>query len=190
MAFGIDANQKLNPAGLMAVGSRQENEIAAAAYVSETGRGWVESLDIVRAAFTEADKYMEQKANLTPPIADVLPLLQSLAVGLKLAILSSDTVDNVQEFTRHYGIESYFVAQVGVDGYLNKTDPILLRQVLLQLGVAPAQVLVIGDSRVDIEIARSIKAGGCIGFVGGWSTPLDLSGADVIISSFSEIQVI
>ena len=43
MAFGMQNNQ-LDPAGLMAVGSRHENEIAAAAYIAETGRSWFESL--------------------------------------------------------------------------------------------------------------------------------------------------
>ena len=36
MAFGVESD-RLNPAGLMAVGTRLENEIAAAAYVAETG---------------------------------------------------------------------------------------------------------------------------------------------------------
>ena len=34
MSFGIDG-QSINPTGLMAVGSRRENEIAAAAYIAE-----------------------------------------------------------------------------------------------------------------------------------------------------------
>ncbi|HEY9633534.1 MAG TPA: HAD family hydrolase, partial [Coleofasciculaceae cyanobacterium] len=39
MAFGINGDT-LDPTGLMAVGSRRESEIAAAAYIAETGRGW------------------------------------------------------------------------------------------------------------------------------------------------------
>ncbi|NES40040.1 MAG: HAD family hydrolase, partial [Moorea sp. SIO2C4] len=42
MAFGVQ-DDTLDPTGLMAVGSRRENEIAAAAYIAETGRGWLES---------------------------------------------------------------------------------------------------------------------------------------------------
>jgi phosphoglycolate phosphatase len=51
--FGIEGDT-LDPTGLMAVGSRRENEIAAAAYIAETGRGWIESLAIARSAFEEA----------------------------------------------------------------------------------------------------------------------------------------
>jgi phosphoglycolate phosphatase len=39
LAFGMETSG-INPMGLLAVGSRRENEIAAAAYVAETGRDW------------------------------------------------------------------------------------------------------------------------------------------------------
>ena len=49
MAFGLQNNQ-LDPTGLMAVGSRQENLIAAAAYIAETGKSWFEALKIAKNA--------------------------------------------------------------------------------------------------------------------------------------------
>ena len=39
MAFGINSDT-LDPAGLISVASRRETEIAAAAYIAETGKGW------------------------------------------------------------------------------------------------------------------------------------------------------
>jgi phosphoglycolate phosphatase len=57
MAFGINGD-RLDPAGLMAVGSRRETETAAAAYIAETGRGWFESLTIARQALAEAEQYI------------------------------------------------------------------------------------------------------------------------------------
>ena len=59
MAFGIDANN-INPTGLMAIGSRRENEIAAAAYIAETGRGWLESLTIAKEVFAETDQILPE----------------------------------------------------------------------------------------------------------------------------------
>jgi phosphoglycolate phosphatase-like HAD superfamily hydrolase len=58
MAFGV-TDRGLDPAGLQAVGSRYENEIAAAAYIAETGRGWSAALEIVKGAFEEVDRVME-----------------------------------------------------------------------------------------------------------------------------------
>ncbi|NJM95173.1 MAG: HAD family hydrolase, partial [Acaryochloridaceae cyanobacterium CSU_5_19] len=42
LAFGIEETG-LNSQGLLAVGSRHDNQIAAAAYVAETGRHWLEA---------------------------------------------------------------------------------------------------------------------------------------------------
>ena len=61
MAFGIEG-ANIDPTGLMAVGSRRENEIVAAGYIAETGRGWLESLTIARRAFDEADQMLKSSA--------------------------------------------------------------------------------------------------------------------------------
>ncbi len=48
--FGIGANS-LNPAGLMAVGSRRDNHIVAAGCIASTGRDWLTAIAIAKAAF-------------------------------------------------------------------------------------------------------------------------------------------
>ncbi len=165
MAFGVEGD-RLNPAGLMAIGTRQENEIAAAAYVTETGRDWIESLETVRSAFIEADQYMKRKADHTPLLPGVLPLLQALTTaGLRLGILSSDSTNNVKDFVEKYQLEAYFQLQIGA-GNLSKPDPLLLQQACNALKVSPSQTLVIGDSQADIQLARA-GAAGCIGVKGG-----------------------
>ncbi|HEY9707367.1 MAG TPA: HAD family hydrolase, partial [Oculatellaceae cyanobacterium] len=77
MAFGINGDT-LDPTGLMAVGSRRESEIAAAAYIAETGRGWLESLAIAHNAFEEADRYLKETANTSPLFAGSLEVLKFL----------------------------------------------------------------------------------------------------------------
>lgn len=189
MAFGVEGD-RLNPAGLMAVGSRLDNEIAAAAYVAETGRGWIESLEIVRSAFEEADRYLPQKASHTPPVAGAVELLHSLSnYNLKLGILSSDTTHQIQDFVQTYHIESYFHCLLGVDGCNSKSDPQLLQQLFSKLGVLPGQTIMIGDSLLDKKIAESTEMAGFIAMTGGWSVPFQLSGANVIVSSFDEVQI-
>jgi phosphoglycolate phosphatase len=186
MAFGVDGD-RLNPAGLMAVGTRQENEVAAAAYVAETGRDWVEALETVRSTFTDADQYMERKADHTPLIAGVLPLLQTLTdAGLRLGIVSSDSTENVRDFVEKYELMAYFQVQMGV-GIFSKPDPRLLQQACEGLGVTVGQTLVIGDSLADVLLARG--AAGCIGFTGGWSRAFALE-TNPVIHQFEEIEVI
>lgn len=188
-AFGLEG--QLNPAGLLAVGSRRENQIAAAAYVAETGRDWLEALEVADSAFAEADKYLKRKADHTPLLAGGLDLLKSLVVAnLKVGLLSSDTTENVRDFVQKYQLGPYLQLQMGVDQGPTKPDPVVFRQACAVLGVAPAATLMIGDSQADIKMADAAGAAGCVGFTGGWTTRLDLDNADVAIAQFDEVRIV
>jgi phosphoglycolate phosphatase len=194
MAFGVEAD-RLNPAGLMAIGSRLENEIAAAAYIAETGRGWIQALEIARSAFSEADEAIQRnlhrKAEQTPPLKGAVELLQWLSsVGLKLGILSSDSTEQVQDFVENYSLESYFHCLLGTTGYPNKSDPQLLQQLMAKLETSPEQILMVGDAEIDLQIARSGGLAGCVAMTGGWSTPVSLVGADAVALGLHEIKIL
>ncbi|NJO77296.1 MAG: HAD family hydrolase [Cyanobacteria bacterium RM1_2_2] len=190
MAFGVNGD-RIDPSGLMAIGTRLENEIAAAAYVAETGRGWVESLQIVQSAFTEADRSLSPKAEQTPLMLGALDLIQCLSqAGIRLAMLSSDSAANVREFLEVHALQPYFEAAYGVDAkFPTKTDAQLLQQLLLALAVPPPQVLVVGDSQVDVQVAKDAGLAGCIGFTGGWTTAPPIAGATVLAEQFSQIEL-
>jgi phosphoglycolate phosphatase len=187
MAFGVDANS-INPAGLMAVASRRETEVAAAAYIAETGRGWIESLRIARQALEEADQYVRK----TPPplFPGSLEVLQSLSkAGLKLGILSAAQTEDVCRFVAHHQLGDYIQLSMGVDEGPSKPDPVLFWQACQALGVTPAATLMIGDSVGDMQMARNAQAAGCIGIT--WiNKPDHVHGADVVIHQLDEIQVV
>jgi phosphoglycolate phosphatase len=194
--FGVKGD-RLNPAGLMAVGSRQENAIAVAGVVTATGWDWVAALELVQAAFLESDRSFApdaqtpfNKAKETPLIAGTVELLQQLAqTSLKVGILSADTTENVNQFAQYNQLASFFQLQMGIDGFVGKSDPNFLQTACAQLGVTCPQTLVVGDSQADIELARSGLAKS-VGVTWGWSTPVALKGADVVISDFNQFQVI
>jgi phosphoglycolate phosphatase len=190
MAFGIDG-EKLDPTGLIAVGSRRETEIAAAAYIAETGRGWLESLAIARSAFEEADRYLKDAANTTPLFVGSLEVLKFLCeAGLKLGILSAASTARVQSFVKRHQLDPYIQLQQGVDEGPSKPDPSLFLQACQTLGVEPASTLMVGDSAGDIEMARRAGAAGCIGICWGTPAAAHLEAADVAISQLDEIQVL
>lgn len=190
MAFGLDRDQ-LNPAGLMAVGTRRENEIAAAAYVAETGRDWLAALEMARSAFAEADQVLPRKADSTPLFEGTLDLLQRLAsVGIKIGILSSDSTANVADFVDRYQLESLVQLSMGSDGTLVKPDPKLFSQACAALELAPTAVLMVGDAAVDLEMATAASAAGCVGVSWGGATAAMLARADAIVRHPSEIQLI
>ncbi|MDJ1177297.1 HAD family hydrolase [Roseofilum sp. BLCC_M91] len=190
MAFGVD-EQGFNPAGLTAVGSRQENKIAAAAYVAETGRSWLEALEIVAQAFQEADQVMQNKAQETvvlPGVAQVFDRLRQS--GLILGVVSSDIRENIEKFLDFYHLREYIEAIQGAEPHLTKPNPQVFWSACDQLGVSPQQTLMVGDSPGDFTMARSAQAAGSIGVAWGWSRSPNLKQADVAIAKLDEIQVI
>lgn len=198
-AYGVQTNcfqagsdgYGLDPAGLMAVGSRQENVIAAAAYVAATRLGWAQSLDLVEKAFAVADRSTPPKAKQTPLLPGVVPLLQRLTrAGIKLGILSSDSQSNVDNFVAIYQLSQYFQGAIGVQESLSKSDPKLVEQLWIKLGTAPEQTLMVGDSQIDIQIAGAAQMLGSIGMVGGWLSQPALTNASVLIDRLNQIQII
>ena len=189
LAFGVEGD-RLNPAGLMAVGTRQENEIAAAAYLAETGLDWLGAREQARSAFREADSGFSRKADHTPPLAGIPDLLQRLTTaGIVLGIASSDTTDNVVDFLERYELTAQFAAVMGADCGYEKPDPAWVLALCDRLGVPPRATVVIGDSAADLAMARAAGVG-AIGATWGWSDPPRLTGADAIATTPSDLQVI
>ncbi|OCQ91699.1 HAD family hydrolase [Oscillatoriales cyanobacterium USR001] len=189
MSFGINGS-KIDPTGLMAVGSRRENEIVAAGYIAETGRGWLESLNIARRAFDEADQMLKNNNN-SPLFVGSLEVIKSLyAAGLRLGILSAAPTKDVQRFVEQNHLKDYFQLEMGVDSAnLNKPDPALFLKACEKLGVAPEVTLMVGDSAGDIEMAKNAGAAGCLGICWGNAKVSHLEKADVAIASLAEIKL-
>ena len=190
MAFGIQDNI-LDPTGLMAVGSRQENEIAAAGYIAETGRSWHEARKIAQETFTEISesKYLIKTPESAPLFHDAIATLKSLhSAGTKIGILSADSTTEVQNFVTNHQLQDLVQLSMGVDGELFKPDPALYLQACQDLGVVPEQTLMVGDSVGDMNMAKMAGAAGTIG-INRYHNSVSLQG-DIQISQLSEIQIL
>ncbi len=190
MAFGI-LDSTLDPTGLMAVGSRLENEIAAAAYIAETGRSWHEAKEIAQQAFTEVSesKYLLKNPQTVPLFADVKETLEHLSnAGLKIGILSTDSTPEVENFVDAHELKKYIQLSMGVDGELVKPDPRLFIQACQTLGVMPQQTLMVGDSALDITMAKNASAAAAIGICR--HNNVELPQADIQISNLLELQTL
>jgi phosphoglycolate phosphatase len=190
MAFGLEGD-RLNPSGLLAVGGRRDNEIAAAAYVAETGRDWVEALEIAQTAFQDADRYLQRKADFTPLFADVLTILKALSsAGVKLGIISSDTLENVRDFVEKNLLSELIQVQWGEGDGLTKPNPAIFTSTCAALGVPAVATLMVGDAATDMIMAQRAGAAGCIGVAWGWAGAIALSEADVMLKHPGQIQII
>jgi phosphoglycolate phosphatase len=189
--FGLQAAEApLNGAGLMAVGSRQENEIAAAAHLALAGYTWTEARQRVQTAFQQADGNLGNKAAHMPLVPAVKPVLQSLAEQqIPIGILSADSRANIEAFVAHYRLSPWIQAIRGADDPPAKPDPHCFQGLCQTLGVSPQATLMIGDASSDMILARQAGAAGCIGFQGAWKIPPAIDQADVLVQSWVEIRV-
>ncbi len=187
-AFGVQGD-RLDPAGLMAVGTRPDNAVAAAAYVAAQGHPWGDALTWVQQAFTTADQATPRKAHKTPPLPGTSALCRMLAQqGLKLALVSGDTTAHVQDFIDCYDLKPWCQIGLGSDGTWAKPHPALLHHTCQQLGVTAAQTLVIGDAQLDQQLAAQ---GGAAGFISvTWGGSGAISGADAVLQGPEQLRVI
>ncbi len=187
MAFGVSGDT-LDPAGLIAVASRYETEVAVAAYIAETGRSWFKSLSLARQALEEAEKYVAQIPS--PLFPGSLEVLQNLnAGGIKLGILSAARTFQVKLFVENHQLSDYIKLCMGVDGGLSKSDPTLFLQACEKLEVEPSATLMVGDSVGDMQMARNASSAGCIGIT--WVGKAEnVQGADVVIHRLDELRVL
>ncbi|MEM8602519.1 MAG: HAD family hydrolase [Cyanobacteria bacterium P01_H01_bin.121] len=189
-AFGATANQ-INPAGLMAVGSRQESLIGAAAYVTAQGHSWMAALTIVEHAFAAADQALPVKASQTQPIAGTLAALTHYhQQGLKLAVISADIAANIQAFLNQYQLAPLISAIAGADQPPSKPDPDCFRRVCQQPGVQPQQALMVGDSEADLRMAQGANALGTIGVTWAWAIAPQLPTADVVLNTWQDLLIL
>ncbi|MGL5835714.1 MAG: HAD family hydrolase [Waterburya sp.] len=190
MAFGI-IDDTLDSQGLMAVGSWEENEIAAAAYIAETGKSWYESRSIAHQAFTEVaeSKYLIKTPKLAPLYNDVRETLQFLRnKGIKIGILSADSTIAVENFVTSHQLQNCIQLSLGSSKEISKPDPKLFRQACEKLGTIPEHTLMVGDTALDMVMAKSAQAGGAIGICRNSNLQLNL--ANIQIDTLFKIQTL
>ncbi len=190
-SWGIQSGH-IDPAGILAVASKRQDTIATAAYLTPLGLSWIDALQQVEEAFASVSSSPSEKARLTPPIPDLRPQLQRLQQsGLKLVLLSADTQDNVQAFASTWHLESYFDLLMGEQPGLPKPNPALLHRVCDRLHLSPSEVLVLGDSAADIQLAKQGGAAAAIDFPAGWPKGVKaIPQADQRLQSLSDLHFI
>lgn len=136
--------------------------------------------------------YREHKLDFTYAYDGVLDALTALRVTpdgseRTLAVLTNKPVRPARAICEGLGLGSAFFRVYGGDSFpIKKPDPLGLRTIMDEAGVKPAETLMIGDSKVDVQTARNagVWSLGCqFGF-----GPQDLMEVppDVIVDSASD----
>jgi phosphoglycolate phosphatase len=97
--------------------------------------------------------YNEQKLRLTRPYPGVAAGLQALN-GTPMAMLSNKPTKMSLEILEGLGLARFFRVMYGGDSFVTKKpDPTGALTILKELGVAPSESAIVGDSDVDVQTA-------------------------------------
>lgn len=116
------------------------------------------------------------------PVAPLAPLLNALSVrGVRLALATNDSMAPTLAQLHEAGIEG-LLSQVRTagPGVRPKPHPDMLLSIAGALELAPARVLMVGDSRADIAAARAAGMD-VVAVLSGPTEPDSLAGADAVI---------
>jgi phosphoglycolate phosphatase len=126
----------------------------------------------------------------TRPYPGVPAVIQALADdGLRLAVLSNKPHDmTVKIVSRFWPAGPFEIIRGNLDPGLRKPDPRAAQEICRELGVAPAECWIVGDTPVDIRTAINLGAGS-VGVTWGFRTRAELAeaGADRMIDHPAEL---
>lgn len=110
--------------------------------------------------------YDQHLSRYTLPYPGIEELLASLKKrGIQLGVLSNKHQDALIKICKEYfpGTFSYIV---GTDaGYARKPDPAGLLSIIARMNLHPEEVLYVGDSSLDLEVAKNAQ---CQGLLVDW----------------------
>lgn len=110
-----------------------------------------ESLSVAFIKGYDADRL---SCTLQPDARRLLAAVQ--AAGLTQSILSAYRHETLVEIVDHFGLLPHFVQLAGLDNIYAHSKAALGRVQVGKLGVPPHQVLLVGDTLHDLEVAREI----------------------------------
>ncbi len=144
----------------------------------------LQGLQIFRTCYHEENGL---QTRLYPGVQEVLQALSGL--GVPLAIVTNKPLDFTTPLLEKMGLTPLFRMVVGGECLPHKKPhPLPLLHVCEQLGVSPAQALMVGDSRNDIEAAKAaglVSAAMTYGYNHG--EPVAASNPDWLLDDFREL---
>ncbi|MHB1319588.1 MAG: HAD family hydrolase [Anaerolineae bacterium] len=158
-----------DPLGPLTLASTGEVLLLAASQLYHyQGLAWDEALALVQRAEEYAREALSDKT-LLQPIGDVRDRLQTLtAAGYLLALVTTDTRSSTESHLDALRLTEFFGAVIcGDDGIPLKPAPDMALEVCRRLQVEPSQTIMIGDSAVDMIMARSAGLAAAIGVTSG-----------------------
>lgn len=115
-----------------------------------------ESFEELGAEFMAHYERRRHESDLYPGARDALARVR--AAGIGQSVLSACYHDTLVELVRHFDLEPFFDRLMGIDSIYAPGKIAQGRRLVAELGCSPANVVLIGDTAHDHEVARELGA--------------------------------
>ncbi|UXR71858.1 MULTISPECIES: HAD family hydrolase [unclassified Staphylococcus] len=177
-AIGIE-EQAFRSGSVMASGSLEEMTAIFNQYTH------VDTYDWVCARSQQLIDTREPESKLYPGVREALIQLKSH--GYQLAIVTGDNAQGVSHFLNETGMEDVFSCVISTNGdNYEKPDPRLL-QPLWSLGVEGEEMIMIGDTDLDMETGKRARCAKNIGVKTGLGREATFDEADVVLEDVTQL---
>lgn len=129
--------------------------------------------------------HIADKTALYPGVAETLAALKGM--GIRQGVISNKNEELCRELLSRLGVGGYFEAVMGADSCpFRKPSPKPVLKLLEDLGVAPAEAMMVGDSINDVAAGNGagVITVGCAYGYGGLP---ELAQADYLVDGFRDI---
>jgi len=171
------------------IGALAENthpQIKDKIYDMLTGEG----LDEKKAEKVLEDTWLDTPEDLSIKLTGNLHRLfrKLKSEGVKIAICTSDSKEGTVEFLKRQGLTQYIDMMVCGDDPKNvpKPSPHNALWICQELGVRPADTIMVGDTPADTLMGQQAKLGLTVGVLSGVGDVSDLIDADVIVKDVGD----
>ncbi len=159
-------------------------------FLKNNGKSDKNFAEIQNKALAIAEKYELEASKTTSLFPGVLETLKALKEkGLKIGLCTINSEKSVNYILKKFGIAKFFDAVTPRDKVKNVKPSIEhLKATIKALKVSPEETVVAGDSWIDMQCARELKAI-AVGLPTGISSPKDLAaaGANYFITSITDL---
>lgn len=179
-------NDEVNPTSILASGTTKDIAGAFRQVLLDEHFPFRESLyHWIEIKILELTK---QNIHAVKPTADLKTLFESLKEQeLRIGIATADDQDTTLLTLDMLGITHYFDFIGTSDRYEKKPHPQMMEAFCEVVGLSAKEVVMVGDTYVDIEFARKARCQYVIAVHSGAGQDKDLQGADFLISSVGDI---
>ncbi len=192
LAYGVNKTS-IDPEGLIAIASKNNNLISTATIISLTGESWPNAIMKATKIFNTVDQMeismqdLHKKREIIPGVKGFLSKLQ--AAELTCALISNDTKDGIIRFLESNMLERIIKIFWSAEDSPPKPDPYSVKALCKSINLKPSECALIGDADSDLRMARQAGIGITIGYTGGWSTPPLLTQQEYLIENWDDLSI-